>query len=106
MARASHDNTAKLANKLVAAGAEKVFSGPFFHEAVIRTSVENSKLLRSLTGQGINGGYDLTRDYPELGNVILVCATETKTEADLDRYASQMQRIVSKLSEPPPCARK
>ena len=106
VARASHDNTAKLANKLVAAGAEKVFSGPFFHEAVIRTSVENSKLLRSLTGQGINGGYDLTRDYPELGNVILVCATETKTEADLDRYASQMQRIVSKLSEPPPCARK
>ncbi len=106
VARASHDNKAKLANNLVAAGAEKVFSGPFFHEAVIRTSVENSKLLRSLTGQGINGGYDLTRDYPELGNVILVCATETKTEADLDRYASQMQRIVSKLSEPPPCARK
>jgi glycine dehydrogenase subunit 1 len=106
VARASHGNTARLTDKLVAAGAEKVFSGACFHEAVIRTGVENGKLLHSLTGQGIVGGHDLSKDYPELGNAILVCATETKTEADLDRYATQMQRIVTKLSEPPPCARK
>ncbi len=106
VARASHANTVSLVGKLAAAGAEKVFSGAYFHEAVIRTNVENGKLLRSLTGQGIVGGYDLSKDYPELGNAILVCATETKTESDLDRYATQLQRIVSKLSEPPPCARK
>jgi glycine dehydrogenase subunit 1 len=106
VARASHANTKSLIGKLVAAGAEQAFSGAFFHEAVIRTNVENGKLLRSLVGQGIVGGYDLSKDYPELGNAILVCATETKTEADLDRYAAQLQRIVSKLSEPPPCARK
>ncbi len=106
VARASHANTVSLVSKLVAAGAKKVFNGTFFHEAVIRTDVENSKLLRSLTGQGIVGGYDLSKDYPELGNAILVCATETKTEADLDKYAQQLGRIVSKLSEPPPCARK
>ncbi len=106
VARASHANTKSLVNKLLAAGAEQVFSSAYFHEAVIRTHVENGKLLRSLTGQGIIGGYDLSKDYPELGNAILVCATETKTESDLDRYATQLQRIVSKLSEPPPCARK
>ncbi|NWG39586.1 MAG: aminomethyl-transferring glycine dehydrogenase subunit GcvPA [Hydrogenophilaceae bacterium] len=106
VARASHANTVKLVSKLVAAGAENVFTGAYFHEAVIRTSVPNARLLHSLVGQGIVGGYDLSKDYPELGNAILVCATETKTEADLDRYATQMQRIVSKLSEPPPCARK
>ena len=106
VARASHANTGRLVDKLVSAGAEKVFSGTTFHEAVIRTNVPNAKLLHSLVGQGIVGGYDLSRDYPELGNAILVCATETKTEADLDRYATQMQRIISKLSEPPPCARK
>ena len=106
VARASHANTKSLVGKLVAAGAEQVFTGAYFHEAVIRTSVENGKVLRSLTGQGIVGGYDLSKDYPELGNAILVCATETKTEADLDRYAQQLGRILSKLSEPPPCARK
>ena len=106
VARASHANTLKLVHKLVDAGASKVFSGASFHEAVIRTPVANGKLLHALLGQGIVGGYDLSRDYPELGNAILVCATETKTEADLDRYAQQMQRIVTKLNEPPPCARK
>ena len=90
----------------MAAGASRVFSGPAFHETVISTPVANGKLLHALLGQGIVGGYDLSRDYPELGNAILVCATETKTEADLDRYAQQVQRIVAKLNEPPPCARK
>lgn len=106
VSRASHQNTVRLMEKLVEAGAERVFTGPFFHESVIRTPLDNAKLLRSLTGQGIVGGYDLSRDYPELGNAILVCATETKNEADLDRYAQQLGRIVSRLSEPPPCARK
>jgi glycine dehydrogenase subunit 1 len=106
VARTSHANTVKLADKLVAAGASRVFTGPAFHETVISTPVANGKLLHALLGQGIVGGYDLARDYPELGNAILVCATETKTEADLDRYAQQVQRIVAKLNEPPPCARK
>ena len=106
VARASHANTVALVDKLVAAGATKVFSGAAFHECAISTPVANGKLLHALLGQGLVGGYDLARDYPELGNAILICATETKTEADLDRYAQQMQRIVAKLNEPPPCARK
>jgi glycine dehydrogenase subunit 1 len=106
VARVSHANTLKLADKLVAAGAERIFNSACFHESVIRTPVENGKLLHSLIGQGIVGGYDLSKDYPELGNALLVCATETKTDADLDRYAQQLGRILSKLSEPPPCARK
>jgi glycine dehydrogenase subunit 1 len=106
VARVSHSNTNTLVKKLAAVGAEKVFSGATFHETVIRTNVPNAKLLHSLVGQGIVGGYDLSRDYPELGHAILVCATETKTEVDLDRYAQQLGRILSKLSELPPCARK
>jgi glycine dehydrogenase subunit 1 len=106
VARASHANTVRLMEKLVAAGAQAAFNSPFFHEAVIRTDVANGKLLHSLVGQGIVGGYDLSAEYPELGNAVLVCATETKTEADLSRYAEQLGRIVSRLSEPPPCAQK
>jgi glycine cleavage system P protein (glycine dehydrogenase) subunit 1 len=106
VARASHANTTTLVKQLIQSGAEKVFSGAHFHEAVIRTPVANGKLMRALLGQGIVGGYDLSRDYPELGNAILVCATETKTDGDLDKYAQQIQRIVAKLNEPPPCARK
>jgi glycine dehydrogenase subunit 1 len=103
IASRSHANTVTLVSKLVAAGATQVFSGPIFHEAVIRTDQAASGVLRSLLGQGIVGGHDLSGDYPELGQSILVCATETKTAADLDKYAQQLQRIVSRQDDSPSC---
>jgi glycine dehydrogenase subunit 1 len=36
------------------------------------------------------GGFDLAADYPELGSALLVCATETKTAADIDRYSAAL----------------
>jgi glycine dehydrogenase subunit 1 len=36
------------------------------------------------------GGVDLSGDYPELGSAILVCATETKTDGDIERYANAL----------------
>ena len=106
VARASHGNTVKLTEKLIAAGAVRAFSGAYFHEAVLKLPAPAGKVLHALLGQGIVGGYDLSRDYPELGNALLVCATETKTADDLDKYAQQVQRILGRAAEPPPCARK
>ena len=106
VARASHANTTQLVEKLTGAGAQRIFAAPFFHEAALRLPAPTDKVLHALLGQGIVGGYDLSGDYPELGHALLVCATETKTTEDLDKYAQQMQRILSKAAEPPPCARK
>jgi glycine dehydrogenase subunit 1 len=36
----------------------------------------------------------LTEGYPELGHALLVCATETKTAADIAAYASALQDIL------------
>jgi glycine dehydrogenase subunit 1 len=47
-------------------------------------------VLQALESQGILGGVDLGADYPELGAAILVCATETKTDGDIERYASAL----------------
>jgi glycine dehydrogenase subunit 1 len=44
-------------------------------------------VLEALAAQGIVGGLDLSRDYPELGNALLACATETRTRADIEAYA-------------------
>lgn len=107
VAATSHANTLALMNKLTTIeGVEAVFEGPGFHEAVIRISSPAGDVLRALKAQGILGGYDLSADYPELGQAILVCATETKTEADLQKYAEQLERILSKRREAPPCAYK
>jgi len=55
-------------------------------------------------GAGILGGYSLVNDYAELGQALLVCATETKTPADIDRYTDNMARIIGRRFQPAPCA--
>ena len=43
---------------------------------------------RKLEAAGIIGAYDLEKDYPELGNSLLFCATEMLTRGDIDRVVS------------------
>ncbi len=105
-AAACHDNTSRLMTKLAAvAGIRLIFTQPFFHEAVFTSDIPAAELLRALAAQGILGGFSLGDAYPELENAILVCATETKTEADLDRYVEQVERIVSRRRREPACSR-
>ena len=40
------------------------------------------------------GGYDLSRQYPELGNALLVCATETRTSEDIQTYAKALAEVM------------
>jgi glycine dehydrogenase subunit 1 len=47
-------------------------------------------VIAELAGRGIIAGYDLSTDYPELGNALLVCATETRTSEDIRRYADAL----------------
>ncbi|MCG6936526.1 MAG: aminomethyl-transferring glycine dehydrogenase subunit GcvPA [Proteobacteria bacterium] len=98
VAAASHANTVALSDKLAALdGVHKVFARPGFHEAVFRFDLPIEDILRALSAQSIVGGVMLMDDYPELGNCLLVCATETKTVADLETYVSSLQRISERL---------
>ncbi len=107
VAAQSHANIRTLLTRLGAiAGVEAVFDRPVFHEAVVRLQSPAADVLRAMEAQGILAGFALTDDYPELGQCLLVCATETKTSADIDRYAQHMQRILSKRRLDPPCAQK
>ncbi len=51
--------------------------------------------MRTITAQGIIAGKPLEADYEGLKNCLLVCATELRTEAEMDDYASHLKRIVS-----------
>jgi glycine dehydrogenase subunit 1 len=68
-------------------GVRCAFAGPRFHEAVLVLDRPVAPVLESLAAEGIIGGHDLARDYPELGHALLVCATETRTSEDIEAYA-------------------
>jgi len=52
-------------------------------------------VLEALAAKDILGGYDLSADYPDFGNALLVCATETKTDADIEAYVEAMRDVFS-----------
>ncbi|MFB3924828.1 MAG: aminomethyl-transferring glycine dehydrogenase subunit GcvPA [Syntrophales bacterium] len=67
-------------------GWEPVFTGPVFNEFAIRCP-DPAAINEKLRENGIIGGYELGRDYPELRDVLLFCATEMLTKEDMDRVA-------------------
>lgn len=95
VAAACHDQTNELVSRLTALnGVELLFDSPFFHEAALRLPLPVDQVLARLAEQGILGGYDLSRDYPELGSALLVCATETRTSAEIDHYADTLAQLL------------
>ncbi len=96
VARASHGNATRLLRNLLAVhGVTAAFSGACFHEFVIKLPRAAVEVLQALEHDGILGGLDLSRFYPELQNHVLVCATETRDDADLRRYCESMARVLA-----------
>jgi glycine dehydrogenase subunit 1 len=79
-------------------GVRAAFPGPRFHEAVLRLGRPVGPVLEALAAEGIIGGFDLARDYPELGDALLVCATETRTRADIEAYARTLGRVLGRAA--------
>jgi glycine dehydrogenase subunit 1 len=79
-------------------GVRAAFAGPRFHEAALLLDRPVAPVLDSLAADGIIGGHDLARDYPELGHALLVCATETRTTEDIGRYARALRRVLERVA--------
>jgi glycine dehydrogenase subunit 1 len=76
-----------LKNKLLKLkGWKEVFTAPVYNEFVLRCP--NAKMInKKLKTEEISGGYELSKDYPELKNTLLFCATEILSKEDMDRVA-------------------
>jgi glycine dehydrogenase subunit 1 len=75
-------------------GVRVAFGGPRFHEAVLLLDRPVRGVLEALASRGIVGGCDISRDYPALGNALLVCATETRTPEDIATYARSLAEVM------------
>ncbi len=99
VARACIARTAELVAALTQLpGVRAAFPGPRFHEAVLRLDRPVAPVLAALASEGIIGGHDLARDYPALGDAMLVCATEMRTRADIDAYARALGRLLGRAA--------
>ena len=92
VARGSLANARRLSKALCAIpGVERLFSASGFHEFALRLPLPARTLIDRLIDDGILAGVDLATDYPELGDALLVCATESRSQADIDRFVAAMR---------------
>ncbi len=90
-----HRNALELNAALKAKGMLRKFSAPCFHEAVFALNRPARSVLEALLQQHIIGGFDLTDDYPELDESLLICTTETKSHQDIARYCEALSALTT-----------
>jgi glycine dehydrogenase subunit 1 len=77
-------------------GYEVVGDSPIFKEFVVKSPRPVSEINRVLLEEyGIIGGYDLSQDYPALGDAMLVCVTEMNTREEIDDLANALKDAAS-----------
>ncbi len=65
-------------------------ASPRFNEFVLTSEEPVAEMQARLRAQGILGGVDLTRWYPELGQATLWCVTELNTRAQMEAAAQAL----------------
>ncbi len=96
VALASHQNMNLLKEKLAAISeVQMIFNSPVFHEIVLRLPMSVDTVLEELAKDKIQAGLSLQKYYPELGECLLVCVTETKTEDNINLFVDKLRTVLS-----------
>ena len=94
-----HRNTRVLLQKLIEIpGISRVFQGPFFHEILIQLPTPVGPIVEALAAQGILAGYAPESHYADYPNTLLVCATECRTDAEINFFADTLKTLLVETS--------
>ena len=58
--------------------------GPVVREFAVRVDTDVEDLVEHCSIRGVNPGYPLVRDYPELGEALLIAVTERRHRGEID----------------------
>jgi glycine dehydrogenase subunit 1 len=87
----------RLAEKIGAIKGVKVLNDAFFNEFAVTVPGSAAELVEKLAAKGILGGVPASRFYPtwpELDNVLLLAATETNSDEEIDALVSALKELV------------
>jgi glycine dehydrogenase subunit 1 len=81
-------------------GVQLVHEQPVVREFAISVDAPVDRVIARCREQGINPGYALRHDYPELEDALLVAITEKRTKGDIDRLADALAAAIEAEREP------
>ncbi len=98
LARLNHAAAVALAERLEGVPGVRLVNSAFFNEFALRLPCPAAPVIEALAASGLLAGIPVSRlypDRPQLADLLLVAATETVTEADIDRLAQGLAEALS-----------
>ncbi len=87
----------KLADKLAAVPGVEVVNPTFFNEFTVRLTRPAAQVVDALAERRILGGVAVSRfypDQPDLAGLLVVAATETNSDADMDALCEALGEVL------------
>jgi glycine dehydrogenase subunit 1 len=97
LARLNHATAVATAERLAAIPGVRLVNDAFFNEFALRLPRPAGPVVEALVAKDILGGVAASRFYPgraELADLLLVAATETVTDDDIDRFARGLEEVL------------
>lgn len=89
------DRSAQVVTALSEIGVTQTFTGTAFKEQVFTLPKSAKLVIAECKKHGVNPGYAIGSDYPELGeNAILVAVTEKRSDADIELLSSTLKEVL------------
>ncbi|MBV9989690.1 MAG: aminomethyl-transferring glycine dehydrogenase subunit GcvPA [Alphaproteobacteria bacterium] len=97
LARLNHARASALADRLAKVKGVSLMTDSFFNEFTIRLSKPASSVVDALAEKGIIAGVPASRLMPheKVRDLLIVCATETNTDEDLEALAKGLSEVLS-----------
>jgi len=97
LAQLNHIAALGLAERISAAKGVEVVNDTFFNEFTVKLPKAAAPVVDALADRGILGGVPVSRLYPDepgLANLLLLAATETNTDADIDALVGALKEVL------------
>ncbi|CAO3444473.1 Glycine dehydrogenase [decarboxylating] (glycine cleavage system P1 protein) (EC 1.4.4.2) [Azospirillum argentinense] len=95
LAEINHAKAVQLADKLAAVKGVEIVNGSFFNEFTVKLPKPAAEVVEALAQRGILGGVPASRLFGGgLDDLLIVAATETNTESDMDAFATALAEVL------------
>ncbi len=95
LAGINHAKAVQLADKLAGVKGVEIVNGSFFNEFTVKLPKPAAEVVEALAQRGILGGVPASRLFGGgLDNLLIVAATETNTESDMDAFATALAEVL------------
>ncbi len=99
LARLNHARAVTLAESLVAIPEVELATPAFFNEFTLRLPRPAAEVVETLAGRGVLAGVPASRLFPShtgCENLLIVAATETNAESDIDLYRDELGGVLAR----------